>query len=878
MGAYRKLGTAAAVLVVCATGINAGSAVAQVSFSDVSLACGIEDGTTYFSPNIHSLGPMWIDFNNDGYADLFEVGGDVGRPPRLWQNLGNGNFSDVTSLLGTVPNVEMSGSVYADYDNDGDSDIYIYTDNPILDTTGDGSSNPADGPANLLLKNLWVESGQELPDSGPLFEEVAALVGVDDLAEVPFGALPGYRSKAASFMDLDRDGCVDLWVGHWVMRRGGHAGNKDRLYKNTCKGTFEDVTASYGLDDGLDPTNWRATLAGMGGHFDNDLWPDIYAVTGTNNPQPWPNDQFYQNDGTGMVAAQFIEPTDLGDDAQAGMGIDVADVDLDGNWDLYITDLRSTTHDELPKGNVIYKGDGAGSFFDNSIIADGVQGHNSWGTNFFDIDQDGWEDLFVGSMATAPASFVYMNDQDGTFTDVFATSGMSFTNVRGSAMADYDWDGDGDLAVVNQSGPLQVFQNNTTGQGNWLTIRPIATISNLDAIGTVIKATVGGVTRMRQIKSGSSGHGQDSNVAHFGFGAATAIDEVKVYWPSGLVDTLTDVATNAPINVTEGSTTTHFWWGAEVGGGDYYEADGVFGVDLAYSSGGSGYSGGQKDVFDWQIAGTTDDVLYNSMRTGDLFTYQFDNLPVADYEIELLFAEPFFNNPGNRVMDISVDGVLMLDDYDITAVTGARRIAHDEHLVTHVDDGSVEVEFDVVVSLQALVSGVRLRRLQFVMNAAGPLDEEANVGYLVADSGYAGTSFGYAGGRAFNLGFAVAGTADDEVYNTMRAGRKFSYKLADIPDGTYEVVLLLTEPYKTAAGQRTFDITLEGTLVRDDFDVFAAAGGRLIAHQETLTTTVTDGVLNLDFSVVRGRKAILSGLSIRRTGDVPASSPMLATR
>jgi hypothetical protein len=380
---------------------------------------------------------------------------------------------------------------------------------------------------------------------------------LEDLVDPPFGGLPAYRTKTAGFVDYDRDGCIDLFVGHLVMNSGGSAVNKDRLYRNLCDGTFEDVTAASGVNPGTDPDSYRGALAFIAAHLDSDLWPELYVINAAGaDPQPYINDLLYRNLGGVEGAAAFAEVTGtmagIGDDAQAGMGADVADVDHDGDWDLYISDLLNTTRDELPLGNVLYLGNGDGTLADNSAPAAGVVGHNSWGVNFFDVDHDTFEDLFVATTSAANTEILYRNDGDGTFTNVADSAGIVTGNSRGSAVADYDRDGDLDLAVINQGGPLQLYRNDTVGTGHWLQIVLRGSESSREGIGAVVEATVGGAVLRRQLEGGSSAHSQDSRVVHFGLGDAATVDLLRVLWPSGRVDELTGVAADQRITVNEG--------------------------------------------------------------------------------------------------------------------------------------------------------------------------------------------------------------------------------------------------------------------------------------------------------------------------------------
>ena len=543
---------------------------AQVDFTNVSAAAGVS-GDLYSASTGHSLGVVWIDFDVDGLPDLFTVGGGPGFASHLFRNRGDGTFDRADALLPSLPDVELSGARFADYDRDGDPDLFLYADHPVFDGT---APNPPDGPVDLLLRNLWIERGEVLPEGEPLFENAAVEAGLDDFADPPLGDLPGHRSKTAAWLDFDRDGCIDLFVGHFVLNAAGTAANKDRLYRNRCDGTFEDVADAVGLHPG---GATRAALAVGGFHLDDDLWPDLYVVNVSSlEPSPDHDDFIYRNngpDGDGVVTFREVGAgmVGIGDDSQAGMGLDTADLDLDGDWDLYISDLAGTTLDQAPLGNVLYLGDGAGGFLDNSAPQSGVEGSTSWAVVFFDADRDGWEDLFVGTTDKA----LFRNpgpDLDGVvrFTStLLGVNGATRGLTRGAAVADYDRDGDLDLATVDENGPLLLFRNDTESAGHWLALELVAGASNLDAIGTVVEATAAGVVRRRQVKGGSSAHSQDEPRVHFGFGEATLVERLRVRWPSGLETVRTQVATDRYLRLVEGEV---FADDFESGGGGAWSA------------------------------------------------------------------------------------------------------------------------------------------------------------------------------------------------------------------------------------------------------------------------------------------------------------------
>ncbi|MEM6794745.1 MAG: N-6 DNA methylase [Acidobacteriota bacterium] len=415
----------------------------------------------------------------------------------------------------------------------------------------------------VMPHNRWIETGGELESGEKLFAERAVQAGLQGLANPPFGDLPARRSKTATFFDYDRDGCVDLFVGQLVMNGGANPANRDQLYRNQCDGTFEDVTAASGVNPGTDLRRDRAALVSAGFHLDDDLWPELLVINvAFKQASPFVDDLFYRHDPLALGSPHFREISGdwagIGDDAQAGIGIDTADVDLDGDWDLYISDIYQTTLDAAPLGNVFYAGDGAGGFDDNTADVLGIAAHDSWGVNFFDADADGWEDLFVAKIASAETEFLFRNDgEDGDgshagFTNVAADAGLITGNGRGSAVADYDRDGDLDLAVVNQNGPFQLFRNESPAPGHYLVLELRGVTSSPDAIGTVVEARVGSVTRRRQVKGGSSAHSQDAAAVHFGLGAATRVDELRIRWPSGHVDVMTDVNADQHLRIAEG--------------------------------------------------------------------------------------------------------------------------------------------------------------------------------------------------------------------------------------------------------------------------------------------------------------------------------------
>jgi hypothetical protein len=524
-----------------------------ISMTEVSSAAGVAN-EQYFGETNHSLGILWIDYDKDSWPDIFAPNG-FGFPAHLYHNNGDGTFTLVDALLpGTNfgDKLEMSGARFGDYDNDGDSDIFISVDNENFELH---NPNLPDGPANILLKNKWVENGRQIISGQPLFEDVSMQAGIQDLANPPFGAYLARRTKTMGLFDYDQDGCLDLFWGQMVLQAPGNIENRNSLFHNNCDGTgkFTNVTDNAGIDP--DSSYYRPSLAFQGVHLDNDNHPDMY-VCNVHEVSPFHHDIIYKNNGNGS----FTDITDLspgvGDDSGSCMGVDVADIDLNGTWDLYTSDVFATQNDAT-RGNPLYLGNGDGTFQDNSAVAAGLDANFSWSVNFADLDLDGYEDLFVAGKIPA-ATFVFNNNHNGTFNNVTAASGvgaLSLGELRGAAIADYDHDGDIDIATVRHNGQIFILRNDTVTENRWFELNLIGVQSNKSAIGAIVKLLdKRGVTMMRQVKGGSGSHSQNSLAVHFGT-KRTGVEKITIEWPSGTVDVLTEgnFSLNSRLTIIEGS-------------------------------------------------------------------------------------------------------------------------------------------------------------------------------------------------------------------------------------------------------------------------------------------------------------------------------------
>lgn len=482
----------------------------------------------------YSAGAAWGDVDGDEDLDLFLPHQD--GPSQLWLNDG-GHFSDVAAERGVaIPGGSSIAAVFADYDNDGDQDLYVV----------------ADGP-NSLFAN----------DGTGHFADVGAAVGVDE---------PGPGSSA-SWGDYDGDGHLDLFVVNWARcgATSDYTYADDALFHNEGDGTFTNQTE-------LLESTGSTTGAGFQGawfDYDRDGDVDLYLANDYGGPRPEGN-YLWRNDGPGSSGWRFTDVSVPSGTAlhMNTMGIGLGDYDRDLDLDMALSNIEATA---------LLRNRGDGTFRDVAARA-GVGRPNqrvreksiTWGLAFADLNLDGWEDLYVvgGSLAQEDrpepqpnATFANVGSPPapGRFADLSAVSGAADDQVgRGLSLADYDRDGRVDLFVVNQGGRPILYRNVTPrGPRHWLEVdlsgragrlgeTPNGSVSTRDACGATLVATVGRAKLLRTVFCGSVGLGGGSDtVVHFGLGRAGRVDSLRIEWPSGRVQTLKDVAGDRVIEVEE---------------------------------------------------------------------------------------------------------------------------------------------------------------------------------------------------------------------------------------------------------------------------------------------------------------------------------------
>jgi len=462
--------------------------LSALDFTDVTEVSGIADRG-------QGMGAALADVDADGDLDLYLS--NRGGENALYLNDGRGTFVKADRSAGRLNDAGMSmGSCFGDIDNDGDQDLYIVK----------GGSREVE--ANRLLLN---EGGQ--------FVDITARAGV------------GARdfTYSAAFADVDNDGYLDLYLANQGV------GGRNTLYRNQRNGTFADITDSAGVGDRS--WSWCAVFADING----DGFQDLYVVNGR-YPSGEPN-HLYQNRGDGTFLDVSRESGT--DDENWGLGAAFADVDNDGDPDLFVTNYAAP--------NRLYINNGTG-LFREAAPASGLAGAG-WGTGsaFGDVDHDGDLDLYVGDAGRG--NRLYLNDGRGGFTDVSAQHpdlGNEPARTGGTVFADVDNDGDLDLYVVNRGSENRLYRNEQN-DSRFLEIRLRGTVSNADAVGTKVRVRgKGRIVGVREVRTLSGFCTQPPLELHFGLPEA-GIYRVEVDFPSGIKFS-GDYSSGQIVTIVEGST------------------------------------------------------------------------------------------------------------------------------------------------------------------------------------------------------------------------------------------------------------------------------------------------------------------------------------
>ncbi len=512
------------------------------TFTDVTEQAGIDFVQRFGDDKLSNIvegsgsGAVFFDYDGDGWLDLYflcgcwhkEVSDNRSRNYRdkltnkLYRNRQDGTFEDVTEAAGVGDKGFGTGGSAADFDNDGDLDLYLlnYGKNVFYRNNGDGT-----------------------------FTDISESSGLDN----------ELWSLCAVWFDYDRDGDLDVYVVNYLKYDGGafrafypaagypgplsYKGQPDALYRNNNDGTFTDVTKESGVDN-PGGRGMSATVADL----DNDGYLDIYVANDAME------NYFYRNLGDGRFESEaFVRGLAFGEGGQgvSSMGPTVGDVDRDGWLDVYVPDMNY--------GCLLMNREG---LFDDRTarakLAVACGQYTGWGGILFDADNDGYLDVYV---ANGNAHFLYpqhdvlmRNDGTGNFIDVAEGAGEYFRTERvgrGATCGDYDNDGDLDVLIVNLNDKPVLLRNDGGNARHWLKIDARLPGGKSTAVGARVTVRAGGLTQVHDLIPNTGYLSQVDPRPNFGLGSASQADSVEIRWPNGQRSELKDVPANTILKVVQ---------------------------------------------------------------------------------------------------------------------------------------------------------------------------------------------------------------------------------------------------------------------------------------------------------------------------------------
>lgn len=470
---------------------------AQIKFTDVTATAGI----AFNALTVESL--AWGDYDNDGDEDLYL---STNEKNILMRNDGNDIFTDVTTLVGLNQSIASSGCAFGDLDNDGDLDLFVVSADTVT--------------TDFLYENLGASSNYSFQIVPSFTSKIVNITSI----------------RGMSLLDYNRDNLLDIYI---------NANGKDIVYKNLGNLQFLEVSNTIGINAN------DVEVGSVPTDINNDGWIDIFTGnrTGTFN-------KLLLNSGTGnysdiSVAAGINE-------VGLGMGVMSFDYDNDLDMDLYWTTWPGTNI--TLQSNALYQNQGNNTFI-NKATETNTLDTTGWGIscNAGDIDNDSFEDFFVsnGFSTSSTQSILFRNNNGLTFQDITRVILGDLTwDARGVAFADYDNDGDIDICLTGGAGfDTKLWRNDTLNNNNWVVLKLKGTLSNKSAIGARVEVTAGASTLVKEVSGGAGRGSFNSLPVEFGLGTATGIDNVKVRWPNGSIENFKNIGINQIQTITEGAAT-----------------------------------------------------------------------------------------------------------------------------------------------------------------------------------------------------------------------------------------------------------------------------------------------------------------------------------
>lgn len=528
-------------------------------FTDVAAQAGLTVSSIYggvdridYLLETSAGGVAFVDYDNDGHLDIFLVDGTrlttpepAGATNRMYHNNGDGTFTDVTARSGLLRTGWGCGVALGDYDNDGFIDLFVtyWGESVLYRNRGDGT-----------------------------FVDVTRKLGLRRPASTP------WWDAGAVFFDYDRDGRLDLFISGYVdfdparTPKPGENSNctwkglavacgprglkpgRPWLFHQKPDGAFEDVSQKSGIAGVRSSFGMTAVSA----DFDDDGWPDIY-VACDSTPS-----LFFRNQHDGTFLEEGIERgIALNDDGkeQAGMGIGLGDVNLDGRLDILKTHFADDTH-------MLYLNVGEGNFSDATLVSGlGVETrYVGWGAGIQDLDNDGLPDVFIVTGNVYPEtqkqlpSYPYLSPRllfrnlgSGRFEQLMGEAGPGITarhSSRGAAFGDFDNDGDIDIVVFNRNEAPSLLRNDLSNGNHWIEVKLVGRASNRSALGARVTARYGGKTQVRELCGSGSFYSANDLRLHFGLGKSSEA-ALTIRWPKGKVQQVELKAVDRVISIEE---------------------------------------------------------------------------------------------------------------------------------------------------------------------------------------------------------------------------------------------------------------------------------------------------------------------------------------